>query len=314
MLLGLDSNVKVIVFVGYIALWTNQLILSHLAMTSSGEYSKTAIVLVTDLLKFAFALIGYSVESSQGPLGIVDDMYQHRVLFLLYAIPSGMYVAYNNLSYVALTYFDPATYSVLMQLRIVVTGLLSVIIINRRITPMQWIALLVITFGGMLKEVNIAGTLPLRDSTHYFIIVVQLLLSAGAGVYTEQLLKGRAGACTSLQNLFMYFHGLWLDIVIIAFNGELSGSLIPDLSVICSTPVLIGVVVNAAVTGVVTGYFLRILGSLLKSIASALEIPAIAVASFVVFGYPISPSTGFAIALVCSGVFLYSNPAPKKLT
>ena len=310
MLLGLDSNLKRFIFIAYIALWTNHVILSHLAMTSA--HSKSSLVLLTDCLKLCLTLISYSVESPEGLRGLMVDIQHHRVLFILYLVPSGMYFAYNNLNYLSLTYFDPATYSVLMQLRIVVTALLSVFVMRKMIYPVQWFALFIITAGSMVKEVDLSSLEIGRDSWHYCIILLQLLLSTGAGICTEKLLKGRISASTSLHNMFMYFHGMWLNVALIAIRDGFNSTLTSEVRFIISNPSLAAVVVNAALTGLVTGYFLKILGSLLKSIAGALEIPSIAITSFLVFGYPLNASTWLAIALVFSGVLMYSNSEYSK--
>jgi len=44
-------------------------------------------------------------------------------VFLLYFIPAGLYCLYNNLAYTNLLTFDPTTYFLLLQLRVVVTGI-----------------------------------------------------------------------------------------------------------------------------------------------------------------------------------------------
>jgi len=43
---------------------------------------------------------------------------------LLYFVPAGLYTAYNNLSFVNLQHFDPTTYFLLLQFRVVVTGII----------------------------------------------------------------------------------------------------------------------------------------------------------------------------------------------
>ena len=45
-------------------------------------------------------------------------------LLLKYMVPAGLYAVYNNLMYINLTNFDPGTYTLMMQLRILFTGLL----------------------------------------------------------------------------------------------------------------------------------------------------------------------------------------------
>ena len=47
-----------------------------------------------------------------------------HTVFLLYFIPAGLYCLYNNLTFINLTYFDPTTFTLLMQLRVAATGII----------------------------------------------------------------------------------------------------------------------------------------------------------------------------------------------
>ena len=46
------------------------------------------------------------------------------VVCLLYFVPAGLYCVYNNLGFVNLQHFDPTTYFLLLQFRVVVTGVI----------------------------------------------------------------------------------------------------------------------------------------------------------------------------------------------
>ena len=43
-------------------------------------------------------------------------------VLLLYLVPAFLYCLYNNLSFINLSNYDPATYYLLLQLRVVITG------------------------------------------------------------------------------------------------------------------------------------------------------------------------------------------------
>ena len=61
-------------------------------------------------------------------------------LLLQYIVPALLYCVYNNLVYLNLTFFDPGTYNVLMQLRIVITGLVYQRLFSKRLNRNQWCA------------------------------------------------------------------------------------------------------------------------------------------------------------------------------
>ena len=42
----------------------------------------------------------------------------------LYFVPAALYCLYNNLSFVSLSYFNPTTYFMFMQIRLLLTGVI----------------------------------------------------------------------------------------------------------------------------------------------------------------------------------------------
>ncbi len=76
---------------------------------------------------------------------------------------------------------------------------------------------------------------------------------------------------------------------------------------------VLSIIANNALVGLVTSYFLKDLNSILKAIASALELVFTAVAAFLVLGIPIYWNTAVAVAVVSYAVVLYSrNPLVKQ--
>lgn len=64
--------------------------------------------------------------------------------------------------------------------------------------------------------------------------------------------------------------------------------------------------------GLVTGFFLKHLDSVLKAVASATEIVFTMIAAWALFGTPIHPNDLAAGCLVGLGVALYSRPEPVE--
>ena len=94
-------------------------------------------------------------------------------------VPSFLYCLYNNLAFVNLAVFDPTTYFLLLQLRVVVTGIIfqvcikinllekkkhifiyifffniQQVIFNKQLSGKQWFSLLLLTVGCMMKHIN----------------------------------------------------------------------------------------------------------------------------------------------------------------
>lgn len=51
-------------------------------------------------------------------------MRQSAALLRFYMVPSALYCVYNNLMFVNLARFDPTTYYLLLQFRVVITGVI----------------------------------------------------------------------------------------------------------------------------------------------------------------------------------------------
>ena len=312
-MLGLDSIGKVLLFVLYICLWTNQGILVHLSVKWELKYNVTSAVFFQDFCKLLITLCLYKLQ--EGDLHkLIDTVKKNQQLFVLYFVPASLYALYNNLTFYALSRFDPASYFVLMQFKIVVTAALAVAFLNKKVERMQWGGLVVIMLGSMLKEAAaLSGSNLLSDRGlgDYFVILVQLLLSAVAGVYTEKLLKGRTDASPNVQNFFMYVDGMIVNSVVLLVKAVMGAGGSSQISPLTNLfhPLVLAIILNASFTGVVTGFFLKILGSILKTIAAALELWTTAVLSWFIFNYEIDRSAALAIALVSAGVWLYSEGA-----
>lgn len=68
-------------------------------------------------------------------------------------IPAGLYTLQNNLLYVALSNLDAATYQITYQLKILTTAVFMVVMLRKRITIPQWIALFILVIGVAFVQV-----------------------------------------------------------------------------------------------------------------------------------------------------------------
>lgn len=195
---------------GYIALW----VASHLLVYSSRrsgapEYNTTSLVLLTEVVKLLLACglyVAYDGTAAQ----LVRAASGALPLAARYSGPDLLFCAYNNLMYVNLAAFDPGTYRVLMQLRIVMTGLLYQLLFARRLNRNQWLAILLTASGCMVQEsAKLAGGAAALGASAAagLLLVAQMAAGALAGVLNELLLKGKSGGAeapaVNLQNAFM---------------------------------------------------------------------------------------------------------------
>ena len=181
--LGLDSPLKQSIFAAYVFLWVASALLVYASKQSGAPpYNATSVVVLTELAKLGLALALYRYYDGTW-LQLGRGTVAAWRLLLKYMVPAGLYAVYNNLMYINLTNFDPGTYTLMMQLRILFTGLLyqalfarcaarrasdpraasaahgprrllTHAIHSRRSTlnRNQWVALVLIAFGCIAKE------------------------------------------------------------------------------------------------------------------------------------------------------------------
>lgn len=130
------------------------------------------------------------------------------VLFL-YMVPAVLYCLYNNLTFVNLSIFDPTTYFILLQLRVILTGIIYQCLFKKDLSKIQWLSLVLLTIGCMVKELKMEGNMPQNSYGFYtsiLLMLTQILCSCLAGVYNEYLLKKGQGVNVNvyIQNIYMY--------------------------------------------------------------------------------------------------------------
>jgi UDP-sugar transporter A1/2/3 len=321
--LGLETKAQRGIFVTYMGLWVSYGLLNELAKRHSVRFNSACAVVLQSLLKLLLASYMYLSADTPAaePLALrvrqlITQARENRALLLLYFIPSGLYVVYDVLSYINLRAFDAATYFLLLQFRLVVTGLLHQMMFSKRLNRNQWISLGVTTVGCAIKTLGSQdGSASVRENgptlMAYVLLMVQMLSSTFAGVYNEVLLKKQAAIPVNLQNVFMYMDSIVCTMVmlVLGLTGQTAQEALTmaNFNVLFS-PYVLPMVLIMSFIGVVTSLFLKQLDSIRKAIASALELVFLPLLSAVLFGQPLTLYTVAAVCFVGFGVYIYSLP------
>eukprot|EP01114_Cavostelium_apophysatum_P021051 TRINITY_DN7235_c0_g1_i1.p1 TRINITY_DN7235_c0_g1~~TRINITY_DN7235_c0_g1_i1.p1 ORF type:complete len:318 (-),score=48.07 TRINITY_DN7235_c0_g1_i1:77-1030(-) len=174
------------------------------------SYSTTTTILLAEALKFVIAAILLKAE------GLPINFRLNRET-LMYSLPAVIYFIQNNLVFVALNYVDAATYQVLVNLKIITTGILFRFVLQRYLSSLQWSALVLLMIGCATSQLSLscdAESLFAVPPIGIAICVTLSVLSAAAGIATEWIMKNSSLKTDPLQrqNLHLYFFG-------IIFNG-----------------------------------------------------------------------------------------------
>ncbi|XP_041353623.1 UDP-galactose transporter senju-like [Gigantopelta aegis] len=321
------TKLSVVIFLSYMGLFINQGILVTASKTSTNQYkySTVTVVLLTECIKLLTAMILYLKDHSFPTM--MADINKYKTVMLFYFVPAFLYCLYNNLQFVNLAVFDPTTYYLLLQIRVVVTGIIFQILFKKKLSAVQWVSVLMLTVGCIIKDINRhmqhttkpgAETKEVSISSffdiHLGLIMVQVFASCFAGVYNEYLLKDKGcDVHIMMQNIFMYVDSIFCNVIVLGFRGELIGAFTIDNVTSLGKPIVIAIMFNNAAIGITTSLFLRNMNSILKTFASALELMFTAVLCWFIFGIAIDVYTVVAIFVVSIAVYIYSqNPVVNK--
>lgn len=148
---------------------------------------------------------------------LITSVINGRNVLALYLVPAFLYCLYNNLAFYNLSTFDPTTYFILLQLRVVITGVLFQIVFKKYLSRKQWLSLMLLTFGCMIKQINFGdqptnneadksnkNTVGFDLSINAVFILIQTICSCLAGVYNEYLLKDKGQNINIFVNVCNY--------------------------------------------------------------------------------------------------------------
>eukprot|EP00095_Tigriopus_kingsejongensis_P007665 maker-scaffold156_size297567-snap-gene-0.21 protein:Tk07665 transcript:maker-scaffold156_size297567-snap-gene-0.21-mRNA-1 annotation:"hypothetical protein D910_11688" len=314
------------IFVAYMALFIAQglLVTASRKGTDIYPYNPTTVVLLTELIKLTLATLIFLKDHSV--MELLRSCYHHKTIVIPYMIPAFLYCLYNNLSFTNLAAFDPTSYFILMQIRLLLTGVVFQFLFKRKLSRIQWLSLMLVTLGCVIQKLDLqaihhifavdqsTGSL-LQNSSSFILILVQVSCSVFAGVYNEYLIKSVAGQEVHImvQNVYMCLDSIISNVAFLAYQGQLSTAFNLEALVPIGQTFVVLIILNNAFIGIITSLFLKNLNSIIKAFASAIEIVFTAILSFVLLGIPIYLNTVIAVAVVSYAVVLYAQHPVKPI-
>ncbi|XP_006657011.1 CMP-sialic acid transporter 1 [Oryza brachyantha] len=191
-------------------LTSSQGILTTLSQSNGKyKYDYATIPFLAELFKLSVSSFFLWKESqSSSPPRMTKEWRSIR----LYLVPSVIYLIHNNVQFATLTYVDPSTYQIMGNLKIVTTGILFRLVLKRKLSNLQWMAVVLLAVGTTTSQVKGCGDAPC-DSLFsaplqgYMLGILSACLSALAGVYTEYLMK-KNNDSLYWQNVQLYTFGV----------------------------------------------------------------------------------------------------------
>jgi len=288
------------------------------------HYLLTSVVVTSEIVKLiaSIVLILRDEANWDWKRMVLAIQREDRSSWIKIAVPSIIYVIQNNLLFVAVANLSPAVYQVSYQLKILTTGVFSVVMLNKTLSRIQWISLVILMIGVALVQMptstksssssSSSTTLDDEDekSGNTFLglvaVVAASITSGFAGVWFEKVLKGsttsvwvRNVQLAAIGSVFGIVGMYWKDWEKIQEGGVLQGY---------SSLVLL-VVLLQSVGGLVVAIVIKYADNILKGFATSISIVLSCILSYYLFDFQISGIFMIGVVFVCVSVYLYgTNP------
>eukprot|EP00529_Nitzschia_sp_RCC80_P020348 CAMPEP_0113457520 /NCGR_PEP_ID=MMETSP0014_2-20120614/9452_1 /TAXON_ID=2857 /ORGANISM="Nitzschia sp." /LENGTH=396 /DNA_ID=CAMNT_0000349021 /DNA_START=360 /DNA_END=1550 /DNA_ORIENTATION=+ /assembly_acc=CAM_ASM_000159 len=322
------------------------MVLQNSATVLVGRYSRSSVpkdelykvnnlIIITEIGKLVLSMVfeyfatnGRVVESIKA--NIIDRPYDALKIM----IPALLYLVQNSLLYTALSNLTAPVFQVTYQAKLVTTAIVSVIMLNRKYSPQQWICLVLLSIGvavvvlgeqsggGSKKEDDKSTT----ERTNLFLgltaVTIACLSSALAGVYFEKVVKTSSGGAKQqpvsvwMRNIQLAFFTVCLAPVggYLAAKKDSGG----DGSAAADEPdkpffhgftnIVWVLVFLQAGGGLLVAAVIKYADNVLKGLATGVSVVAATAFSCVVFGTPLSGQFSVGAAIILVSVYFFSNP------
>jgi UDP-sugar transporter A1/2/3 len=148
MALGWKGCMALVVFI--LQNSTAALLMRYAKLNSAPYNSSVAVLLQEGAVKLPVALFLYTIECG-GPVSMINalltDLKEHRVEWLQLGVPAILYTIQNNMLYVGYANLDAAVGMLTYQSKTLFTAVFSIALLGKSISPVQWLALLVLMAG-----------------------------------------------------------------------------------------------------------------------------------------------------------------------
>ena len=234
-------------------------------------------------------------------------------------------VIQNNLQYVAASNLDAATFQVTYQIKILTTAAFSVVLLRRKLSSQQWFALLCLTIGVGIVQIQAHQARPVRFETLHVhtmnpfrglaAVTIACVTSGLAGVYFEMVLKN-SQADVWVRNVQLSLFSLLpalAPVIFSAHDAPGDSGLHPSLSSLFHN---FGFWAWATVAiqvfgGLITALVIKYSDNILKGFATSLSIVISFLASVALFHFSFSFIFVLGSLIVLIATWLYNHPLKR---
>jgi UDP-sugar transporter A1/2/3 len=233
------------------------------------------------------------------------------------AIPALLYVAQNNLLFIALSNLSVPLYQVTNQGKLLTTAVFSRLLLNKSISGMQYISLLVLALGVAVVQLSSIEKVEASDKNGEHGQLIGLLAvfascftSGFAGVYFEKMLKSTQEVSVYMRNMQLAMWSILLGLIPVFLhdfdsirqNGFFQGY----------DKIVVGVIVCQTMTGLVVALVMKYGDTILKGFATSVAVVLATVLSIFIWNAQVDGWFVVGAAMVMTAVALYSKYPPTE--
>jgi len=224
-------------------------------------------------------------------------------------VPAFCYTLQNNLLFVALSNLSPAVCQVLYQTKTLSTAFWSIMLLQKQIRSLQWLALVLLVLGVVLVQWKDSATTSLGANASPMVGLIAVascsMLSGFAGVFLEKMLKGTRTTLW-MRNIQLCLFSVPLQLLAIVqqdYAAVSSRGLLHGFSAVPWTVVAI----NTG-GGLLVAVVIKYADNILKTFATVLAIVCSCFLSMAIAAFDFQPSLVFwlGVLAVFVSIFLYS--------
>lgn len=289
------------------------------------RYVVNHLIVITEIGKLLISCV-FEYISTNG--GLVESI-RHNIIdrpmdALKIMIPALLYLVQNTLLYVALANLTAPMFQVTYQTKLVTTAIVSVIMLNRKYSPQQWVCLVALSFGVAIvvldskKDDDSSKADESEQSMFVGLLAVSVacVSSALAGVYFEKVVKTSSNGekqkpvSVWMRNIQLAFftvitavlQGLWSNDESTAGQHYLHGfTFWPWVLVFLQ-----------AGGGLLVAAVIKYADNVLKGLATGVSVCFATGMSTLLFGTPVSGQFVVGALLILVSVYFFSNPVSAK--
>lgn len=142
------------------------------------------------------------------------QIFSNRMDSIKTGIPALLFTVQTNLVYLAISNLDAAVFQVTSQVKILTTALFMVVLLNKSLRFLQWIALCILCIGVSIIQIqNVKSSKNSDDDQKnaifgLFCIVLACVLSGLAGVFLKKFSKTQTRSQYGLGTFSLVYSGL----------------------------------------------------------------------------------------------------------